>query len=449
MRKEKQSADLPIAETRSFKRTSVKFMIHVLIAKIETLYKKVMASEAINDDMPLSSVVTILGLFCLSLVIIPVTPADDLLRNLLAYQVGYDYSKMFAFSHFPQYDLYYLFDVSVGILHQAIGYYAFIPVQLACIGIFSFGYLWMLRGVNNNLRFASLIVVLQLVLPRLLLGRPAGFEAGLFLVAFAAIEDERVKWWVHVIIGCLMASFYHLFWLYLIPLAFMRRVYAIPLMAGFCGWAWYGGLEYFEVIKGLLFAKSERPFMISEAASSLTAILPNAYILLPMCFFWRKNIKVVLSAVWFVASNQLRYMEIFVPLFVSVVRSWNYRPHFFVVMSLVLVLFTSRQYQNHFAPSTFKGQFPPGSVVLDLTASTYFQILYTNPKIKVSPAFEITWTDKKIQDAVAGAVNKGHFECSSVEKYGFDFIVEDNLRDIPACFQLAGVSKKYRIWKKN
>jgi len=421
-------------------------MVAAFLQKTEAWYGNLMSSKAITEELPFSSIVAILCLYCLTIVAIPVMPADDLLRNLLAYTVGYDYERMFAWSSIPKYDLYYLFDVFAGLLHRCFGFYAFIPIQLACIASFSSGYLWLLRGTNNNLRLASLVLVLHLVLPRLLLGRPAGFETGLFLIAFAAIEDKRVRWWVHVLIGAIMASFYHLFWLYLLPLALMRRVYALPLAAGLAGWLWYGGSEYVDVVRGLLFAKEARPFMISEAVSSVTAILPNAYILLPLCFFWRKNLKLALSAGWFIASNQLRYMEIFIPLLVSMVRSWNYRPHLFVVISLVLVLFTSRQYQNEWSAETFRNRFPPGSTVLDLTASAYFQILYANPGTKVAPAFEITWTDPKIQAAITLAIKQGKLDCSALAGYRFDFIVEDNMKQVPSCLTLHGVSGKFRIW---
>ena len=82
------------------------------------------------------------------------------------------------------------------------------------------------------------------------MGRPAVLESGLFLIAYGLSDKESETF--HFLLGLFMASFYYLFWIYLIPLAFIRRGYLFAIIAGLAGWLTYAGTEYFEVVFSLL-----------------------------------------------------------------------------------------------------------------------------------------------------------------------------------------------------
>ena len=44
-------------------------------------------------------------------------------------------------------------------------------------------------------------------------------------------------------------------------------------------------------------------------------------------------------------------------------------------------------------------------------------------------------------------INKGKFDCSLLDNYRFDYLVENNLTETPACAKLERIQKNIRIWR--
>jgi hypothetical protein len=68
-------------------------------------------------------------------------------------------------------------------------------------------------------------------------------------------------------------------------------------------------------------------------------------------------------------------------------------------------------------------------------------------RVKIVPSANLGWNEPRIQEGIAGIVKSGKLDCSLVEDYGFDYVVESQLTEIPACLTLAKTQGAVRIWK--
>ena len=86
-------------------------------------------------------------------------------------------------------------------------------------------------------------------------------------------------------------------------------------------WINLGELDYIQLIFLILTAKADRLIAVAEgqtlAAGLLSVLVLSA---VPLLFFWRKVIKTLLTSVYFLASNQIRYVDVVVPLWSSLFR---------------------------------------------------------------------------------------------------------------------------------
>ena len=234
-----------------------------------------------QSEVGLGAVAMLVGFLCLVLVIKPVEPADDLLRHLIAYLHQFDYRQMYIYSSFPSFDMYIGFDMIVGCLHQVIGQYAYVVVQAVGVLIFSGAFLYLLRGVNSDLRLSLLLVALASILPRLLLGRPSSLESSLMLLGFAMGKDERIKFWLHGLLGLLMIPLYYLYPIYMIPLILVRRIYGFTLLAGLGFWHWYSNGGYWKVTGSVLLSGAGRVVEINELSGIAPALVQSLYAVIP------------------------------------------------------------------------------------------------------------------------------------------------------------------------
>lgn len=402
------------------------------------------------QDMTLGGMVVCFIIYCLLLVVFPIEPSDDLLRHLTSYLYNYDYKLMFpASSGVPSWNMYLLFDIVAGLLHVSLGQYSFIVVQICAMSLFAGSTYWLLKDATSmNLKFVLLMLVLALCFGRITLARPSTFMSGLFLLAAAASNDDRVKWWFHLILGSVMACFYYLFWIYFIPLIILRRIYAIPLVSGLIGWTLYGGSDYWRVIHEILTMKGRRGFAIVEATPIFFTLMTVAMILLPVFFYWRTDRKRLLASFWFFLSNQSRYLEVIIPLFVSYAKNWNVKLSQSAVILVVLTLLCYRTQTG--AEDSFrvlKGAVPPNSRVLLLEIDPMFKTLYAGDHLRLSPCMEPGWDSREVVKAMTEAGKSGKFNTDALQTYPYDYLIEKNLREIPAGLELTRIAGKYRVWK--
>lgn len=416
-------------------------------------FERVKASWASAKDQPVTMQTVCMVLCVISLLILikPVEPPDDLLRHLISYLHGYDYRGMYAYSLYPSFNMYIGFDFLVGHVHQIVGHYAFVIVQIANLLLFSAAFLYLLRGTEPNLRLMLLLVALYVIYERMLMGRPSFFMSSLMMIGIGLSRDERAKWWHHAILGCSMAPLYYLFPIYLIPMVLYSRVYLIVLVAGLAGWHFCTDGAYWQTAYSVLSSGSVGRFtQISELGSIWGFLLVFSFALVPALLYFKKDKKVVLTIIWFLLPNQLRYIESAFPLLVSVGRHMRFRPPMYALLALFffLCLKTSAAWVEAAPKSSLylRDRLPAHSRVLTLEMLP--KALYVNNGIILAPGFEPEWMDRELRGFWSTANKTGKLDCRVFEKYSFDYIVDPGLLiEKPACLDLVDVAGIYRIWK--
>jgi hypothetical protein len=245
-----------------------------------------------------------------------------------------------------------------------------------------------------------------------------------------------------------MSSFYHLFFIYLIPLVIYRRVYLLSMIAGFIGWYVYAGLDFFYNIVRVLTIQSQRGgIAISEAAPIFAAMLPNMFLIIPILFFWRKDIKRLVCAGWFFLSNQVRYLEVLMPVMLSYAKHWDVK----ISQSMLIIIFISTScFRSVTLPAdsvrAFSGIIPAGSRVLCLEHTPMFKLIYTGDKLRLTPCMDVGWDSNEVKEAMVVANKKGTFNLAAFKPDSYDYVVESSLKEIPKGMSLYKVAGKWRIW---
>jgi len=378
-------------------------------------------------------------------VLFPKLPPDDLLRHLSAYRYDYDYGKMFLYSYVPSFDFYYLFDVVAGLLHRLIGDYAYVPFQVLAVILYGLATVLLLEKTKNNLKTLVVAFVLCLLVDRILLGRPTVFASGLFLLAYALRDKARLLW--HLPIAVLLPLVYYLFFIYVLPLLFFKRIrtfYACSLVLGFLFWISLGGVDYFELVFRILSAKANRLITVGEGQTFAAGLLsPLILSAIPLLFFWKKDVKTTLTSVYFLASNQIRYVEVIIPLWSSLFRFLKVENIPWKV-SVPLLLFFLSPYAVVSQPDVVSFD-RPVRVAFSNMPEMYRSVYFSKANIQVIPSMEIGWMPKEVQVFLKNLL-KGKLDCSEVIKLNLDYIVEDTLvGELPSCVELERVEGKLRV----
>ena len=388
------------------------------------------------------------AMFCVLLVAFPTEPGDDLLRHMKSYAFGYDYRLMYPFSPgLPGFNPWYPFDLVAGQMQIHFGSGGYILLQILATWIFGAGSFWLLKdATSTNLRFILTLVIVSVCMSRITLARPTTFESGLFLISLAACQDKRPKAWVHLLLGCLMGTYY-LFWIYLIPLVAYRRIYLVPLALSLAGWAFYGGTEYFTVVPQLLTMTAHRGVEVAEATPIIYGLMGYAYFLIPLAFYWRKDKKRLLAVGWFMLSNQLRYLEVIMPIIISYAKYWEVRVSQIICLVIFIALcFMRSNTKMESSWRQLQEVVPANSKVLFVEMDAMFKGVYGNNHIQASPCMELGWDAKPLMMMIRESRQNGRLD-PKFDLKPYDYLVESSLKEIPRGLTLERISGKYRIWK--
>src|ERR1017187_5169819 len=100
-------------------------------------------------------------------------PPDDLLRHMTAYLHGYNYGEQFIYASLPNFDPWFLFDVSAGFCHITFGQeYAAAIIQIVLISLYIVGVSWLMRGSAKEITVFVVSVAICLTFSRIMLARP-------------------------------------------------------------------------------------------------------------------------------------------------------------------------------------------------------------------------------------------------------------------------------------
>jgi hypothetical protein len=373
-------------------------------------------------------------------------PADDLLRHVVSYRWGYDYSIPFIETVFhPTFDYYIGFDFLAGLLHRYIGNYSIPFFQLLTFGLTFFGLARILRYTNPSVELLAFAVLVRLAFGRFVSGRPSTLCSGvmLFLLAY----DDRLSGPLKTIVGAVFSVFYYFFFLYLIPLVVMDRKYIVSLLTGVAFWVLYSGGHYFCEMYQVISSLKNQNMAVLENMSLIGFFAFNWLFAIPFVLHFKKDIRTSIILVFFLLSNQIRYIETIVPLMLSFFRFTRIKIHMAAAWGISVFLVFPILGQGYPIFNEIPGHIPPGARVLTEDMKTMYLVLNQNPTIKIAPCYAYGWTEKQIQESIK-EILRGNLDCKSNTRLKFDYLIETSLKgEIPPCLELVFLEKGWRLWR--
>lgn len=394
-------------------------------------------------------------------------PADDLMRHLSAWQLGFDYRPQYPWSNLPKANLWLGFDYLLGVLQSAGATKAFllqwIPglslILQSVVLFFALKRAMPARRHNTELFLLAGAMGLLALTPRSLLGRPE-----MFLLIFGATAwlcHTRVRAAVWAAGFLLLVPFYWLGWVYaafallLAPasLSLVTRMGIATLLGllHLAFWQAYTG-DYLGL---LVWLKSTLSVLAGENEPMLKSfsfwfcwVLVGA-ISLALSTLNKRRFVVALPVgmllVWFTLPNQIRY----VAAITFVALPWLYRT--FALWAIAaktrvpsVVVFMGMGIAAALAvfPTTPVAKFELPATARVYSESPYATVFYGEPGIAVEPSFALGATKPEWQD-----INKnGVMNCTLLQKGGFTHVIEKSLEQPIACAQLTAVQGSWRLW---
>ncbi|MEM2948489.1 MAG: hypothetical protein QXG02_03080 [Candidatus Anstonellales archaeon] len=412
-----------------------------------------------KDKYTLFAILFAILLFTLN----PVNPSDDLLRHSVVYKYDYDYSKLFIYSQNFHFNPYLIFDYIVGELHKMLGDYSLILIQTLALLTLTYAYLIHTKGMKDEFRALLYAAMLSLLHVRIISGRPAIFEAFLFLIGINATGVAAF------FLGLFMGITYYLFPIFLFPLMFanlprlkpksklieslptiIRKEYVLAFIFSALFWLSYAGPYYCSDI--YMFAFSilfNRELAIIENLSIFIFLSSPVFLCLLYLYIKNGNFVYLPFIAYFLIFNQLRFVDVIVPLLAfSLVRGktqlLNSRVKFaesiFILAAIVALLSSSHPYNQLHELKVENAKVFCGD------SRCMFNTVYKSENTSITPSMEIGLTDRNVQTAIK-EVMFGKLNCTLFEKYPYDYVIEKTLKEVPDCLSLVDVEGEYRIWK--
>lgn len=343
--------------------------------------------------------------------------------------------------------------------------HSYIVIQIISLLFYSLGYYFLLKdkiSPSTALFFFSLFLCML----RIPIARPSVLLASLFFLLWC--YDNK---YLRIIVPLLTAPFYWLFFICYLPLVLKERKVLLSIGIGLIFWCIYGESEYWHVIANVFLMSANRgEMLVYENLSIISAFISFhifSFVPLFLLFFYekltikeiiKKDIKALLSIIFYSIPNQIRYFSDFVaPLlytYIKHLKSIDIPKSFAVFTSILPLLLWSIGTKQEIDFRSW-GNFPElkGSKVLVADILPAFPISYFVYPVKVVPSMEYGFTSKEIQDVIKEIRVKGQVNCSKIRNTDADFIVEsqtkfteEEIKNI-SCVHLYGVNGKYRIWK--
>jgi hypothetical protein len=144
----------------------------------------------------------------------------------------------------------------------------------------------------------------------------------------------------------------------------------------------------------------------------------------------------------------MRYIEVLAPALASYAKHWDVKLSQLSVSVIVISLCFCRPV-THLEDSwiALRGVVPPGSRVLCLHSDPMYKMVYANDGLKLSPCMDASWDTDDIKEAIRMACESGRLFRKVLLSGKYEFVVENNLKEIPEGLTLYRISGKYRVWR--
>ncbi len=428
-------------------------------------------------------------------------PTDDLLRDVLSWKYGFDYTKLFPYAPLnPQYNQYIGFDYLMYLVQRVAGFgikgqnlavhisqvISFIGFYLAGLYVFD---KYLSRFQIKNKDFWMFIIICGVVsstIGRIIIGRPEMWFTIWAISALGVFYRGRTSKIVWIIMGLIMVPLYWLALLYtpFTILVFRSKLKSILLFLTFVivnitFWQMYSNglwIHNFELLK-LCFANRIPTLLVAENESAYYILtMPLFIVILYLSLIKLKGINlkarvktlsvnyildsyalklIIVISFYLFFINMVRYIGVLSFLFLALgfnifndlIKDFNIpeipRNIIYLVLAMVMV-------QNvKGSTSIIDGDYhiPRDSKVLVLMRDGVYAIPYFNKSpIQIVPSMEIGGNKQWVQKILVTALDNGVVNCDEIQ-HRFDYVAEKSLTNIPTCLDLYQVNGDIRIWK--
>ena len=398
-------------------------------------------------------------------------PTDDLLRHLVSYRFNYDYSNIFVHTGLPKWNMHFPYEWLVGHIHQVFSIFsnetvhtlvsvAFIDIVI--ITLLSIGIRLTIKEKSPIVYILTLSLIISQISGRLLLGRPTTLVISLFILSIGLYLSGRKS--LSLLVSTIMSVMYYLYFIYMIPLAiYLRKSVIVPFSIGFLFWFTYaylkGGNYVVDIYRYIISLDLDK-IPITENASILSVISAPIFIfmLILIILYWKRVRKEhFYSSLFFYLSNQIRYIEVIVPLtvisivdlieeFYKKILKQKRLYAFLLSVSMILGGFNLESKNPIFDKDICK--LIEGKSVFTLPGDN-FRLIYncSGYNIKLSPAMEPRWSDRIYMDVYSDITQDYRLSCENENLYKYEYIYESVLKGRYSCLKLEYVDGEYRLWK--
>lgn len=427
-------------------------------------------------------------------------PQDDLLRDIVAGDYGYDYANLYTFAPLmAKYNQYIAFDMLLHYLTQFMSRTNVAhTIQIAC---------YMLFIIPSTLLFAKILklskdkyVLLTILLItllnnftmlRLVLARPEMiFTCWIVWGILIKITNNIRYKFIWLIIGFCLVPTYWLAFFYTPAIFFImdkKRNKIIMSLFFICAncifWQYYSHNIWFQSFLDLPTLYHNRIAVVGENKSifmwfltpitSITAVLYGYSYrneinnILNELFIDRNykilNIRSIIKFIFnndltsicimlilcFASLNMIRYSALISVLFcilcaLRMQKEVKQLPGYVKYIALCLAIFMPLSVDCYTTIPKFN--LPANSIVLGTNQSNYYVPFYS-PEIKIAPAMEIGANTSDIQLIMKSIDIDGTVSCAELQRHKFNFVVERNLTTIPSCLKIYQIQHGWRAWK--
>jgi len=394
-------------------------------------------------------------------------PADDLMRHLSAWQLGFDYRAQYPWSNIPKANLWLGFDYILGLLQRAglskqllLQWLPGLSLLLQSVVLyFVLGRMLPARRRNAELFLLAGALGLLALTPRSLLGRPE-----MFLLIFGATA-WLCRTWRHAALWCAgfcaLIPAYWLGWVYA-PFALLLApaAFSVPVRVGLAAllgilhlafWQWYTGdyLGLMVWLKGSLhvLATENEPMLVSLSYWFCWVLAGALGLALSTLSFRRfiDSLPVLLLLVWFGLPNQLRYTAAWSFLAIP----WIYRTFAQLatvkhirIPSVVVLLGLAIAAALAVYQADTPAKFALGRDARVYSESPYATVFYGEPGIAVEPSFALGATLPEWQELKSN----GALRCDLLLRAGFTHVIEQSLTHPLECADVTAIQGPWRLW---
>lgn len=438
-------------------------------------------------------------------------PEDDLLRDIVAGDYGYNYANLYI--HAPlmaKYNQYIFFDFILHHMSELVGRIATAHIiQIICMISYLIPLLIItfktLKSRSDRYYLITLLLILALnnnALLRIVLGRPEMIYTSWILTGLLLKESKKLKiiWYLF---GFLLIPCYWLSFLY-VPAIFvvfdnrtnkiLLSILFIVLTAIF--WQWYSNYQWLSSIFELKLLLKNRVAEIGENKSiiillfhpltasavvfyiylirdklstiisgfmslnniSIKKVKPNYSWLIKkleeLIFSNNQTLTTILLLIYFCSLHMIRYAAIITGLFVilfarELAKSYEFKinTNLSRIIVLILVIFMPLQVDCYTSIPSFN--LPKNSIVLATNLTNYYAPFTSESKIMVAPSMELGANSRDVQQMLEDIDLKGTIDCKELKKLGFTHLIEKNLKVIPKCLTIYQIQPGWRAWKVN